>query len=357
MKKSVLLIVFIIALAFTAVPVSAAAEDDLYSSISGEIDDALIGSGLDITTEDAAAFDLQDILDTAKDSLSERITAPLRMLAVMLGTVIFTSFLRTSGTDSGIYDMVCGISAAAAVLPTLTAVYEDSFTAVSRTGGFISVYVPVFAGLTAAVGALASAGTYNVFLLFISELFVSTADKLIMPVITVITALAVTGSVFSDISLEKLSEALKKVILRLMTSAMTLFTGFVTMKCTIAAKAEGAASKTVKMAVSGAVPIVGGAVSDAFSTVCGSFDVIRCSVGAAGTYAVILIMLPPLLEIVVFRITMWLASAAAELFSASAAAKLLSALDSGLAIAQSLLVCYMVMFVLCTGVLLSCCGE
>ena len=253
--------------------------------------------------------------------------------------------------------MVCVLSAAAAVLPLMFRVYEDSCTAVTITGGFITVFVPVFAGLTAAVGSLGTAGVYNILLLFASELVVSTAGKYMMPVISMVTALSVSGSVFSDTSLDKIALLIKKIVLWAMTTAMTLFTGFVTMKCSIAAKAEGAASKTVKLAVSGAVPIVGGAVSDAFSTVCGSFDVIRTSVGAVGAYAILLAILPSVLEIAVFRGVMWIASAAAELFSSAPAAKLLNALDSGLAIVQSLLICYMLMFILCTGVLLNCCGE
>ena len=360
-RAAVFMVVFIAFIAFIvmAFPFRASAEEELYISISSELDDAFSSSGLDISSEEAAKLDFSTIACSIRDKLAERITAPIKLLGALLSVVIFTSFIRTSGvsSDSGIYDMVCVLSAAVSVLPAMVTIYEDAFAAVSRTGGFISVYVPVYAGLTAAVGALVTAGTYNTFLLLVSELIVGIAGTIIMPAISVITSLAVTGSVFADSSLEKLSEALKKAVLWIITTAMTLLTGFVTMKCTIAAKAEGAISKTVKLAVSGAVPIVGGAVSDAFSTVCGSFDVIRCSVGAAGSYAIILIMLPPVLEIAIFRTAMRISSGAAELFSCQSVTKLLNALDSGLAIAQSLLVCFMLMFILCTGVLLNCCGE
>ena len=139
-----------------------------------------------------------------------------------------------------------------------------------------------------------------------------------------------------------------------MTIAMTLFTGFVTLKCTLTAKADGAATKTAKFMMSGFVPIVGSAVSDAYSTVRSSFDVIGGTVGTAGVFAVILILLPPVVEIVIFRFVMWIGAAAAEMFSSAALSKLLKGFDSGLAIAQSVLICYGLMFVLSTAILMQC---
>ena len=116
------------------------------------------------------------------------------------------------------------------------------------------------------------------------------------------------------------------------------------------------ASKTARFLISGAVPVVGGAVSDAYATVKSSFDVIHGSVGTVGVIAMIIIMLPPVMEVLVFRIVMWVGTAIAELFSTEPLVKLMKGIDSGLAVAQSVLVCYSVIFVLCTGILMKCLG-
>ena len=135
-----------------------------------------------------------------------------------------------------------------------------------------------------------------------------------------------------------------------------VFTGFVTFKCTLAGKADGAATKTTRMVISGIVPVVGGAVSDAYATVRSSFDIVRGTVGTGGCIAVVLIILPPVIQVLAVRLVMWIGSAAAELFEEKAMQKLLDSLDSGLAIAQSVLVCYGVMFVICTGILMQTVG-
>ena len=62
------------------------------------------------------------------------------------------------------------------------------------------------------------------------------------------------------------------------------------------------------------------------------------------------------IEIMIIRLVMWTGSAAAELFSADSINKLLKSFDSGLAIAQSLLVCYSMMFILCSAILMNTMG-
>ena len=213
------------------------------------------------------------------------------------------------------------------------------------------VFVPVFAGITIASGGIASGGIYNMMILGASELFAGLTDSFLMPILSVTAVLAVSGSVFPNVSVESIVKLIKKLITWGMTVAMTLFTGFTTMKCTLAAKTDGAAAKTAKFIISGFVPIVGGAVSDAYSTVRGSFDVIRSTVGTAGNIAILIFVVPPLIELLVFRGVMWIGTAAAELLSADSLVRLMKGIDSGLAIAQSVLVCYSVMLILCTGIL------
>jgi stage III sporulation protein AE len=241
-------------------------------------------------------------------------------------------------------------------MPKLTKVYESAFCTIERTGAFISVFVPLFAGISAATGAIASAGGYNLLILAVSELIVKLSDSYFMPIVTAVSVLGICGSVFSDLSLEAIGGLIKKVMIWVMTITMSLFTGFVSLKCTITGKADGAAAKAVKYAVSGAVPVVGGAVSDAFAAVKGSFDVLRSTIGAAGAAAAVVMILPVVIEIIVYRFIMWTGSAAAELMGADTVKKLLDAVEGGLAIAQSVLVCYGLMFIICTGILISSMG-
>ena len=358
--KRIFLFAVIIFLMFTSfIPVNAAAGyDEDRSEISSQLDDVLSEYDIDWRYDDISGLGFGELWETVSGSLADKLKAPARLLASLLAITIFTAVMRgmgdgvfSKGSNSGLYNMICVLTAVTVITPSLFAVYESSLSAIERTGGFMLVFVPVFAGITIASGGIASGGIYNMMILGASELFAGLTDSFLMPILSVTAVLAVSGSVFPNVSVESIVKLIKKLITWGMTVAMTLFTGFTTMKCTLAAKTDGAATKTAKFIISGFVPIVGGAVSDAYSTVRGSFDVIRSTVGTAGNIAILIFVVPPLIELLVFRGIMWIGTAAAELLSADSLVRLMKGIDSGLAIAQSVLVCYSIMLILCTGIL------
>ena len=332
------------------------AQEEAQEQILSEIDQILSESDLELSCQEAAQLSPQGFLETAKTAVIRRLGAPLRLLGSLVLIAVFSTVvgaLSEGGSQAGrLTEMVAALAAVGVVLPQICVVYETAAQVISRTGGFILVFVPAFAGLTAACGGLTSAGAYDMMILGASQLIVALSESFLMPVLGVVSALSITGSAFRSRPSDALVTALRKVIVWAMTVVMTLFTGFVSLKCTIAGRADSALSKTARFVISGAVPVVGGAVSDAYSSVRGSFDILRCTVGAAGTAAIILIMVPPVLELLLFRGALSLGAAAAEIFSAEALSKLLRSFDSGLAIAQSLLVSYGLMFLISSAILI-----
>lgn len=360
MKRIFAIAVIPFILFFMIIPLNAAAEYETeQSEIAGELDDILSDYDIGWGFGDISGLTFGEIWERIADSLSDRLHAPMKLLGTLLAVIVFTAVVKglgdgvfTGGSNSGLYNMVCVLTAVTAITPSLFIVYENALTAVQRTGGFMLVFVPVFAGITIACGGTLSGGAYSMMILGASELFTALTDKYLMPVLGVTAVLAVSGSVFPNVSVDGIVKLIKKLITWAMTVSMTLFTGFAVMKCTLAAKTDGAAVKTAKYLISGFVPIVGGAVSDAYSTVRGSFDVMRSTIGTAGNIAVLLFILPPVIEILVFRGVMWIGTAAAELLSADPLVRLMKAIDSSLAIVQSILICYSVMLIICTGILI-----
>lgn len=360
MKRIFAIAVIPFILFFMIIPLNAAAEYETeQSEIAGELDDILSDYDIGWGFGDISGLTFGEIWERIADSLSDRLHAPMKLLGTLLAVIVFTAVVKglgdgvfTGGSNSGLYNMVCVLTAVTAITPSLFLVYENALTAVQRTGGFMLVFVPVFAGITIACGGTLSGGAYSMMILGASELFTALTDKYLMPVLGVTAVLAVSGSVFPNVSVDGIVKLIKKLITWAMTVSMTLFTGFAAMKCTLAAKTDGAAVKTAKYLISGFVPIVGGAVSDAYSTVRGSFDVMRSTIGTAGNIAVLLFILPPVIEILVFRGVMWIGTAAAELLSADPLVRLMKAIDSSLAIVQSILICYSVMLIICTGILI-----
>lgn len=339
------------------IPALTARSTDVQDELYRQAEEILSDSGTELTIEEIGQLTFGDIMGRVRSILSQRLQGPLRMLGTLLAVVVFSAAVRgalgTVLTDTeGMYDMVCVVMAVTAALPQLLTLYQDTLAVIVRSGGFIKVFVPVFTVISAVCGGITSGGIYDMAVLGASELIVALSDHYLIPLLSVTAVLAVSGSMFPEGAGESLSGLLKRLSTWSISVVMMLFTGFVSLKCTIAGKTDGFGVKTAKYVISGAVPIVGGAVSDAYSAVRGSFEIMRGAVGYGGMIALLLIMLPPVIEILIYRCVMWIGTAAAELFSAGAAARLIRGFDSGLAIAQCILVCYGMMFMICSAILL-----
>ncbi len=362
MKFISIIITILLMMSFLSGGVLNASAEEFSASdeeISAQVDDMLAEYDIYFTYDDVDSLSFGDIFSSVGEVISTHIQAPLRLLGIILVIIVFTSFMQSTGesffkrnSSTEIYNLVCTLSAVAVVSPSLLEVYENTAAAIDRGGGFMLIFVPVLVGISIMTGNITSAGIYNAVALGAAELMVQLSRGVIMPILALTVALSVSGSVFPNATLDNLIGLIKKIITWGITVTVTLFTGFVSLKCTLGSKTDGFAAKSLKFVISGFVPVIGSAVSDAYSTVKGSFDIMRCTAGTAGTIAVILIMLPPIIELVAFRVVMWTGGTLADMFSVTALSKLFKGLDSGLAIAMSVLVCFGVLFVICTAILM-----
>ena len=95
-----------------------------------------------------------------------------------------------------------------------------------------------------------------------------------------------------------------------------LFTGYMTVTGVISGTADAAAGKAAKIAISGAVPVVGGILSDATDAVLLSASVLGGGAGVCGILTVIAIFCAPALGIGMRYLLLKLTAAVAESFGA-----------------------------------------
>ena len=86
---------------------------------------------------------------------------------------------------------------------------------------------------------------------------------------------------------------------------------------------DSLAGKTLRFAISGSVPIVGGAVGDSISTLTSSVNVMRSSVWTLGVLSVMILALYPLSELSVFKFAVFLAKEFSEALGATTENQLL----------------------------------
>ncbi len=359
MKRIIIIFAVMVTMINIFPAINVFAEDvGIKDEIVKQLDDIISGSGIEADSTELESISFFDLSEMIINIIKEKINMPVKLLGVIIFMTIITVLVNESGLNSvngqnaDISSMICVISAVVLIIPYISSVYENSEKALEYSGGFISVFVPLFSGIVIACGGITSGGLYNLAIVGASELFFQLSKSLLIPILGAMAVLGITGSIFPNNSISSLVGLIKRITVWLITVSMTFFTALTTLKCTVAGKADGIATKTVKFIVSGAVPIVGGAVSDAYSTVKGSFELLSETLGMTGITAFILIAIPPIAEIMIYRFVMWIGEAVAELFSAVPIVSLLRSLDCGLSVALCTLICYAVMFMVCSAIMI-----
>ena len=174
---------------------------------------------------------------------------------------------------------------------------------IEQMDGFAGLLLPVVAVLTAATGAATGATV------LFSDLLIGAIDTLLVPIVYAYVAVCAAHAAVGNEGLKKLASVLKWVVTSLLTAVLLAFVGYLTASGAIAGSADAAAIKTAKMAISRAVPVVGGILADAAETVLVGAGVLRGTVGIVGMLGVLAICLIPFLQLAFHYLTYKLAAA------------------------------------------------
>ena len=327
--------------------------DELYRQIDGLLEEY----DIIYTAEDIGELTLPDLLQGIHDIFVSRITAPLAFLGIITAVIIFTSLAKNLNTavipqKSDIADIAGTLTAVAVLITPLLSLYSEVCDTVTRCGEFINLFVPVFSGICAVSGSISALGTYNLITLGMSQLIVWISSNYLMPLLTSLTALSVTGSIYCNKSADSFAKFAGNFIKWILTLSTGILVGFMTLKGSIGASADTFATKTAKFIISGCVPVIGGAVSDAYSTVKGSIGILKGTAGISGIIILVFIFAPPFIEIISFRAVIKIGTFLSDMFSSDTTGKLLKSLESGLSTALSIIICFALVFIISTAILM-----
>lgn len=356
---SLILSFFIVLLTALSMRTNASDINGIQAELTADAENILAEHDIGFSISELCGMSFRELCTAVCGSIRDRIRMPLRLF----GTVLVLSVLyqlsdglsvsRFKAGGGDIVSLVVSLASASVTAVPLLDVYSRSLSSIRLTASFTLVYIPVFTAVTALSGCIASAGMYHLLILGASELIVRLTDYLLMPVLSLCTVLAFCGSIFSDSPGEALAGFLRRAMNTVVTAVSVLFTGFLSVRCTLAGSADSAADKTARLLLSGSVPVIGGAVSDAYATVKGSLGILRSTIGTAGVIAILFIMLPPIAEIILYRIAIWAGSAVADIMKASSLSSMMRTLDSALALLQCIMISQCGLLVICTAIFMN----
>lgn len=348
--KRIALLIFtvFILLIFAVLPVGAVESEgetlpkeyeDFLGSLDGSVTDKLPSSAFSDDPEgigEAAAESIkpENIIGMLFDLFFEGMKDVLPTLAILLAVVILSALINIlssyfpSMSRSVEYCTrlcaFCSISGiAVSCLSSLSSYFERLFAAVAS-------FLPLSAVLYAMGGNLNLAASSSASLTVILSICEFFCTKTVIPIFSVCLCLSLL-SVFDGvggIAGASISATIRKWYMTALSFLMIIMTFALGASNLIGSKADNLAMKGVKFAVSSFIPISGGTLSATLGNLSASVEFLRGSVGVIGIAALLLLLLPTVIELALLRGVFAISSFCASILGCSGEAKLLSEIES-----------------------------
>ena len=183
---------------------------------------------------------------------------------------------------------------------------------ISECLGFIARTVLVFYLGLLMYGAITTATVQQVSTVFFVDLLLRLIRELLLPLVYLYIGLLTAAACLPENRLGAIAEGLKKLVTWVLTTALLVFTVYLSVVRIISGSADSATVKVAKAAISGVVPVVGGIIADASETVLAGAGMLKNTIGVFGMLAILAACAYPFLQLgvqyLLYKGTAYLAS-------------------------------------------------
>ena len=222
----------------------------------------------------------------------------LMLLSLLCGLVEGTA--ESAGEQPAQYAGYLGVLGAAAIASQdLNALIGVGVQTMDELAAMAKLLIPTVAAAMAGGGCVGSASVWQVGALMLSDLFLSLMRNVLVPLLYCMIAAAAAGALLEQSRLSLLSKGIGRLLSWSLRAVLIVFTAFLSLTNLLAGSADRLAVRVGKTVISGAVPVVGGILSDATEAVAAAALTLRGTLGVLGVFSVLALCLAPLLHLAV----------------------------------------------------------
>ena len=261
---------------------------DKAKELAGDLDDA----------GDVQAF-FERLADTVKQNLQDNAGGILKKAISVVIVAVLCSILSLFGGERTPEPVIlCGCAAITILCVSGTTSYISLGTrTIDDISAFSKILLPAMCTVSAACGEISSAAVRYAASAMFMDVFIALAQNLIVPFIYAYLAVSIASAAFDNQSLGSIAKLLKWVSTSLMTLLSLGFTAYIGVSSAVASGGDKLASKIAKTTISTALPVVGGIISDAASSVVAGAEIVKNTLGAFGMIAVLSLCISPIVII------------------------------------------------------------
>lgn len=375
--KRILTIVFVFFMAlFSAVSASAAETDgdlqeyyetqleksganDLYYNLTDEAKENLNALGVNSADwKQLNSLSVGAVFVQVLNMFGQSALQPVACMLTVIGIIIFCALSDCFKDSAGVTPLDGTVSIITALCLCSVVVFPiaDTLTAgtnaIKNGAGFMLLYVPIMTGILIASGNSVTGASYYSTVMAAGEIISQTGSKFLSPILNTLLGITVISSLCAKIKLSGIIGLVHSVFKWVVTFMMSIFVSVLSFQTFIGTAADNTGIKAAKFAISSFVPVVGGALSDAFLTVQSSLRLLKSGIGVFAILGTAALYLPAIIKCVVWLFTISCCAAVAEVFSLGVPISLLGGVKKVVTLLLALLLCCMTVMIISTAILL-----
>ena len=251
-----------------------------------------------------------------------------------------------------VQNAIGGLCVCTAIVVPLCATVAKAAEMIRGAAGFVLFYVPILTGLLLTSGKEVTGASYYQTMMTVGNLVSLAASGLVVPLINVFLALSVSGALSPGLRFSALCESVYKIAKWILTFVMSVFVTVMSLKTLITSSMDNVSRRALRFAVGSFVPVVGNVLGDALTTFNGSLELLRSGAGVFVIIAVGFLVLPVLLECMVWQFSTFVLSSFAEVLGLSQMTGLFKSISKTAGMLTALVLCVLTVFIISTVMLL-----
>lgn len=379
MKKFIFLMVFFITILLSSFTVYADTEDateytteDIYNSqyeqsgadallreLTPEVKKQLKDIGVTSPSwQELNSMSFFDIFGSIMNTIQQQSVTPLNCVVKIMGVVMLVALINSvksslgSSSLTAVLNSVATLTVSIILIQPVCQTIEYSTTIIKLSADFMLIFIPVMAGIMLTMGqSLQAAGSYTMVMgagTAVSQI----SNNILVPLLNTFLGISVVSGISQRVNLNGFCELINKVLKWVLTFTMSVFTAILTMQSIISSSADSAGVKATRFAISSFVPLVGGALSEAYQTVRGCMGMLKSGVGVFAILATGTIYLPAIISCLLWLAAINIAIALAGVFDMGDIIKLLKSVTTVINSLIAILLCCMIIFIVSSAIML-----
>lgn len=379
MKKFIFLMVFFITILLSSFTVYADIEDATEYTTEGIYNSQYEQSGADallreLTPEvkkqlkdigvtspswqELNSMSFFDIFGSIMNTIQQQSVTPLNCVVKIMGVVMLVALINSvksslgSSSLTAVLNSVATLTVSIILIQPVCQTIEYSTTIIKLSADFMLIFIPVMAGIMLTMGqSLQAAGSYTMVMgagTAVSQI----SNNILVPLLNTFLGISVVSGISQRVNLNGFCELINKVLKWVLTFTMSVFTAILTMQSIISSSADSAGVKATRFAISSFVPLVGGALSEAYQTVRGCMGMLKSGVGVFAILATGTIYLPAIISCLLWLSAINIAIALAGVFDMGDIIKLLKSVTTVINSLIAILLCCMIIFIVSSAIML-----